>query len=263
MSLSGRILIVDDDVRAAEVLAEVLAHDGFEVECADRGEKALDLLDARRFDAAVLDWDMPGMDGREVCRRIRARADDRAHMGVVMLTGVRVEDRDEVDVLGLGADDYMRKGKVSGAVFTQRLRTVIQRRRAMAAAMTAARGAGAQAGAAPELLFYGPLELNLDTLSVRNDGKVVTLTPRQFALLALLVKNAGQLVPHERLIAELGAGVEPAHENPRAALEWKIGQIKIIDEEMGHIRAALGDVGKKRIVAMRGMGYFLSRNQNE
>ena len=133
----------------------------------------------------------------------------------------------------------------------------------MASAMATIRGPGTPDSTLPELLFYGPVELNLDTRSVRYEGRAITLTPRQFDLLALLVKNAGQVVPHDRLIMEMEAGVEPTHIDERAALEWKIDRIRIIDEEMGRIRAAIGDVEKKRIMAVRGMGYFLARSKNE
>ena len=262
MSQGKRILIVDDDVRAAEMLAEVLTRDGFEVQCVESGERALVALDAKRFDAAILDWDMPGMDGREVCRRIRVRTDDRAHMGVLILTGVKVDYRDEVDVLGLGADDYMRKGRVNADVLLMRLRAIIQRREAMATAMATVRG-GTPDSVLPELLFYGPLELNLDTRSVRYEGHAVTLTSRQFELLALLVKNAGRVVPHERLIAVMGEDAPDEPPDSCIALEWKISRIRTIDEEMARIRAALGDVEMKRIRAVRGMGYFLARSKNE
>lgn len=263
MSQGKRILVVDDDVRAAELLAEVLMRDGFEVQCVASGERALVALDGRRFDAAILDWSMPGMDGREVCRRIRTRADDRAHMGILMLTGERIEDKDEVDILGMGADDYMRKGRVNAEVLLMRLRAIIQRREAMAGAMATIRGPGTPESVLPEVLFYGPIEMNMDTRTARYEGRAVMLTPRQFELLALLVKNAGQVVPHDRLIAHMEAGVEPTHPDERAALEWKIGRIRTIDEEMGRIRAAIGDLEKKRIMAVRGMGYFLARSKNE
>ena len=263
MSQGKRILIVDDDERAIGMLAEVLTRGGFEVQSVTSAESALDALDARRFDAAILDWTMPGMDGRELCRRIRARADDRAHIGILMLTGERIEDKDEVDILGLGADDYMRKGRVNAEVLLVRLDTIIQRREAMAGAMATIRGPGTPDSTLPELLFYGPLELNLDTRFVRYEGRAITLTPRQFDLLALLVKNAGQVVPHDRLISEIEAGVMPTHIDERSELEWKIDRIRAIDAEMGRIREALGDVDKKRIVAVRGMGYFLARSKNE
>ena len=263
MSQGKRILIVDDDERAVGMLAEVLTRDGFEVQSAESGERALVALDGRRFDAAILDWSMPGMDGREVCRRIRARADDRAHMGILMLTGERIEDKDEVDILGLGADDYMRKGRVSAEVLLMRLRTIIQRREAMASSMATIRGPGTPDSTLPELLFYGPIEMNLDTRMARQAGKAVELTSRQFDLLALLVKNAGQVVPHDRLIAELDEDAPNAPEDSRERLEWKIACIRIVDNEMGFIREALGDVEKKRVVAVRGMGYFLARSKNE
>lgn len=263
MSLGKRVLIVDDDERAARMLAEILKREGFEVQCEHSGERALVALDAKRFDVAILDWSMPGMDGRELCRRIRARTDDRAHMGVLMFTGERIEDKDEVDILGLGADDYVRKGRVNADVFLMRLRAVIQKREAMTAAMAAARG-GVSDSVLPELLFYGSLEINMDTRAVRLAGKAVTsLTPRQFDLLALLAKNAGQVVPHDRLIAELGVNPPNAPDDSREMLEWKIGCIRTIDSEMGFIRQALGDVEKKRIMAVRGIGYFWARSKNE
>lgn len=263
MSASERILIVDDDERAAGMLAEILTREGYEVQCEDNGESALAALDARRFDAVILDWSMPVMDGREVCRRIRARADERAHIGILMFTGQRTEDMDEVDILGLGADDYLRKGRMNRDVFLMRLRAVIQRRAAMAGAMATVRGALMPDSTLPEMLFYGPLELNLDTRMARQAGKAVELTPRQFNLLVLLVKNAGQVVPHDRLIDELGDIAPNAPEDSREMLEWKVGSIRTIDSEMGFIREALGDVEKKRIVAVRGMGYFLARSKND
>ena len=263
MSASEHILIVDDDERAAGMLAEILTREGFAVQCVDSGERALAALDARSFDAIILDWSMPGMDGREVCRRIRARTDERAHVGILMFTGQRTEDMDEVDILGLGADDYLRKGRMNRDVFLMRLRAVIQRRAAMAGAMATVRGALMPDSTLPDLLFYGPLELNLDTRMARQAGRAVELTPRQFSLLALLVKNAGQVVPHDRLIDELGGVAPNAPEDSREMLEWKVANIRAIDNEMGFIREALGDVDKKRIVAVRGMGYFLARGKGD
>lgn len=263
MPQEERILIVDDDERAAGMLAEILTRDGFAVQCVPSGERALAVLDAKHFDAVILDWSMPGMDGREVCRRIRARTDERAHIGILMFTGQRTEDMDEVDILGLGADDYLRKGRMNKEVFLMRLRAVLQRRQAMADAMATVRGALMPDSAQPEMLFYGPLEMNMDTRMARQAGRALELTPRQFDLLALLVKNAGQVVPHDRLIEELGEIAPHAPADSREALEWKITCIRAVDAEMGAIREALGDVDKKRIVAVRGMGYFLARSKND
>ena len=263
MSQAEHILIVDDDERASGMLAEILTREGFAVQCVASGERALVALDAKCFDAVILDWSMPGMDGREVCRRIRARTDDRAHIGILMFTGQRTEDMDEVDILGLGADDYLRKGRMNRDVFLMRLRAVLQRRAAMAGAMATVRGALMPDSTQPELLFYGPIEMNLDTRAARQAGKAVELTPRQFELLVLLVKNAGQVVPHERLIDALDENPPNAPEDSREMLEWKIACIRTIDNEMGFIREALGDVDKKRVVAVRGMGYFLARGKND
>ena len=257
MSRAGRILIVDDDERAAEMFAEILKRGGFEVHCADSGEAGLAALAAQDFDAVVLDWVMPGMDGPEVCRRIRARTDDCAHIGILMFSGRRMEDKDELDILNL-ADDFIRKGRVNADVFLMRLRAVIQRR--AGGAMDAPMPDSTQ----PELLFCDSLEINLNTRAVRLAGKAVTaLTPRQFDLLALLVKNAGQVVPHARLIAAIDDGGADAQPDCCMAPEWKTNRIRAIDEEMRQIREALGDVEKKRIVAVRGIGYFLARSKNE
>ena len=128
MSQAGRILIVDDDARGAEALGEYLRREGFAVQCADGGEDALAALAAQEFDAVVLDWVMPGMDGLEVCRRIRALPGDKAHVAVLMFTGEKTELMERVIGLEVGADDYLLK-TIERRELVARIRALLRRRR--------------------------------------------------------------------------------------------------------------------------------------
>ena len=233
MSQSGRILIVDDDARAAEALAEYLRREGLEAQCADGGERALEVLTAQEFDAVVLDWAMPGMDGLEVCRRIRALPGERAHVAVLMFTGVKTELMERVIGLEVGADDYLLK-TIERRELVARLRALLRRSRF-----------GAQGGGAAEVLRFGSLEVDCDAREARLDGRLVPLTARQFELLQRLAEQPGKVLSRDEL---LGRDTEAFD--------------RAIDVQIGHIRAALGESGRKRIVTVRGVGYLFAKKQD-
>ena len=232
MSQSGRILIVDDDARAAEALAEYLRREGLEAQCADGGERALEVLTAQEFDAVVLDWAMPGMDGLEVCRRIRALPGERAHVAVLMFTGVKTELMERVIGLEVGADDYLLK-TIERRELVARLRALLRRRRF------------GKAGAGADVLRFGTLEIDRDAHEVRLDGRLVPLTAGQFELLRRMAEQPGRVLSREELQGKENETFERA-----------------IDVQIGHIRAALGDGGKKRIVTVRGSGYLFAKKQD-
>ena len=230
MSQSGRILIVDDDARGAEALGEYLRREGFAVQCADGGEAALVTLAAQDFDAVVLDWVMPGMDGLEVCRRIRALPGARAHVAVLMFTGEKTELMERVIGLEVGADDYMLN-TIERRELVARIRALLRRRRFGAA------------GA--DVLRFGTLEIDRDARVVHLDGQLVPLTAGQFELLRRLAEQPGKVLTRDEL---LGRDADTFD--------------RVIDVQIGHIRAALGESGKKRIVTVRGVGYLFAKRQD-
>lgn len=233
MSQSGRILIIDDDARAAESLGEYLRREGFEVQCAAGGEAGLAALAAQEFDAVVLDWAMPDMDGLEVCRRIRALPGERAHVAVLMFTGVKTELMERVIGLEVGADDYLLK-TIERRELVARLRALLRRRRF---------GAPGATGAA--VLRFGALEIDRDAHEVRLDGQLVPLTARQFELLLRLAERPGKVLSRDELLGREAEAFDRA-----------------IDVQIGHIRAALGESGKKRIITVRGAGYLFAKKQD-
>ncbi|MGH9154134.1 MAG: response regulator transcription factor [Acidimicrobiales bacterium] len=166
-----RILVVDDDVTVAEVLTRYLEREGFAVETVGDGEAALATAAASSPDLVVLDIMLPGIDGLEVCRRLRAAGP--AHVPVVMLTA-RGDEGDRVAGLELGADDYVVK-PFSPRELTARVKAVLRR---------AQGGPEGVPGAGNHVLGGGEVEVDTASRVVRVTGQEVALTAREFDLLA-------------------------------------------------------------------------------
>ena len=235
MSHAGRILIIDDDTRGAKALGEYLQREGFAVHCESGGEGGLAALGAQEFDAVVLDWTMPGMDGLEVCRRIRALPGAKAQVAVLMFTGVKTELMERVIGLEVGADDYLLK-TIERRELVARIRALLRRR---------SFGAPGAAGAGASVLRFGTLEIDRDAHEVRLGGQLVQLTGRQFELLLRLAEHPGKVLSRDDLLGKEADAFD-----------------RSIDVQIGHIRTALGDSGKKRIVTVRGAGYLFAKKQD-
>jgi two-component system KDP operon response regulator KdpE len=186
MSSDGlRALIVDDEPPFRKVLRKSLATSGFVTEEATCGEDALEILRQRVFDLVLLDLNMPGMDGIMVCRQIRKLW---PKIGIVMVT-VRDGENDMVKALEHGADDYLTK--------PIRFRELVARLRAVCRRL---HGAGAEE---PDRLRVGELELDTRRRVLHRNGESVHLTPTEFHLLALLMRNEGMPVPHAKLLRSI------------------------------------------------------------
>jgi len=183
MSRKFNVLVVDDEAPLRAVLRTSLSARGFTVEEASSAEQALEILPQRVFDIVLLDINMPGMGGLEGCRRIRAVA---PQMGIVMVT-VRDAESDIVRALTAGADDYITKPFRFGELVA-RLRAVLRR---------------TDSGNLPAAVRAGNLEIDFERRLLRRAGEVVHLTPTEFDLLALLVKNEGMLVTHSKLLSSV------------------------------------------------------------
>ena len=180
MTEKPTILVVDDEPPFRRVLHTSLTARGFSVEEAGNAEQALALIRQRSFDLMLLDINMPGMGGIEACRRIRALL---PHLGIVMVT-VRDAEQDMVQALEAGADDYVTKPFRFGELVA-RLRAVLRR-------------------VAPQdmatVLHAGDLEIDFERRLLRRSGELIHLTPTEFDLLALLMKNRGMPLTHAKLL---------------------------------------------------------------
>jgi DNA-binding response OmpR family regulator len=181
----SRILVVDDDPTVSEVVALYLARDGYTVETVADGRTALDRALAEPPDLVVLDLMLPGIDGLEVCRRLRALAP----VPIVILTA-RGQESDRIIGLELGADDYVAK-PFSTKELVARVRAVLRR----------ARGPLAPSGpGAPRVHVDGDLEVDVAARQARLGGSVVSLTAREFELLAVLVRHPRQAFRREEIL---------------------------------------------------------------
>jgi two-component system KDP operon response regulator KdpE len=180
MTPSLNVLVVDDEPPLRKVLRTSLSARGFSVEEAGSAESAFELIGQRLFDLILLDINMPRISGVEACRRIRSLM---PQVGIVMVT-VRDGEQDVVQALEAGADDYITKPFRFGELVA-RLRAVLRR-------------TGPESSA--RMLRAGDLEIDLERRLLRRSGAVVHLTPTEFDLLALLMRNEGVLLPHAKLL---------------------------------------------------------------
>lgn len=178
------ILAVDDDPTLLRFLAEFLEHEGFQVVKADRGQAALKLFFEERPDLVVLDLMMPGMDGWEVCARIR----EMSKTPVILLTA-KASEADKLRGFRLGVDDYVTK-PFSLAELTARVRAVLAR--------SATRGE-----AELSQVHSGELTVDLKKREATLGREIIPLTRTEFRLLAFLAQHAGETVSQEELISEM------------------------------------------------------------
>jgi len=230
--MAERLLIIDDDARLAAMLSDYLSAAGFVVERRFCGLDGLVALESAAFDAVILDVMLPDIDGFEVCRRIRARA----QTPILMLTA-RGEDTDRIVGLEIGADDYLPK-PFNPRELQARIRAILRRGRVAA-------------GAPEAMLRFGRLQIDRESRMVRVDGEERLLTSYQFDLLVALAENAGRVLGRERLM-DLVKGAE------LEAFD------RSIDVHVSRIRSAIEDNPKhpRRIITVRGAGYVFARKQD-
>ena len=178
---SARILVVDDEPQIRRVMRSTLTAEGYEVHDAKSGEAALEELRKDRFDLVLLDMNMPGMDGLETCKTIRASSE----IAVIMLT-VRGGENDKIAALDAGADDYVTK-PFSMPELLARIRASLRR-----VPLTAESSAGR--------VVIGDMDINVAARRLAVRGKDVRLTPKEFDLLLYLVGNAGVPIAHGKLL---------------------------------------------------------------
>src|SRR5512146_653142 len=220
-------LLVEDDARLAALTKEYLEGHGVAVVHVGDGRRGQEEALTGRYDAVLLDLMLPGKDGLEVCREIRARSD----VPIVVLTA-RGEEADRVMGLELGADDYIAK-PFSPRELLARIRAVVRR---------------VQPEAPVERLSVGDISVDLGRREVVREGSRVELTGIEFDILVALMRRAGRVVPRDSLLSEAGRG------------DVVVGE-RTVDVHISHLRQKLGDdpKGPRLIKTVRGVGYVLSK----
>jgi DNA-binding response OmpR family regulator len=207
--MSPRILVVDDDLSIVKVVRGYLEQSGYQVLTAHDGETALHMLRRERPDLAILDLMLPGRDGREITRLVRADK-TLAATPIIMLTA-RVEDTDKIVGLELGADDYITKPFNAHEVVA-RVNALLRRKRL-----------DQLPAAAPHILIAGALRLDLDHHALTIDGQAVELTRTEFNLLQALMENPGYTLTRDDLL-EKALGY--AYEGMGRALDTHIRNLR-------------------------------------
>jgi two-component system KDP operon response regulator KdpE len=177
----GRILVVDDEPQIRRVLRSALVAVGYEVSDARNGQAALEMVRTAKYDLLLLDINMPGMDGLEMCRIIRSTSD----ISVIMLT-VRNVESDKIEALDAGADDYVTKPFSTNELLA-RIRAALRR------------APSAKNAASPVVKLDG-MEINLSTRRLIVRGRDVRLTPKEYDLLHFLVTNPNLPLPHGKIL---------------------------------------------------------------
>ena len=207
-----RILAVDDEPRYLEIIRFNLEAAGYRVDVAASGEQALEAVAAQERDLIVLDLMLPGIDGFEVCRRVR----ERSTCPIIMLTAKGAEE-DKVRGLRLGADDYVTK-PFSAQELLARVEAVLRRARPPE-----------EAGREPETLTIGELRIDSRRKQVTLAGRELRLSPTEYRLLTCLATNAGTVLARDELLTRVwGDAYRGEHEILRVTL-WRLRQ-KLADD---------------------------------
>jgi DNA-binding response OmpR family regulator len=226
--MPSRVLLIDDDSRLHELLASFLAQHDFVVERAADGLQGLALLERGAPDIVLLDVMMPGMDGIEVCRRIRKKS----QVPIVMLTA-KGDETDRVVGLELGADDYVAK-PFSPRELVARMRAVLRR-------------ASPEVGA--ETLSFGDVTIDVPGRRVRVRGALVELTALEHDLLVTLARRPGRVLSRDALLEEAGRG------------DVTVGE-RTVDVHISHVRQKLGEERAGSLIkTVRGIGYVLAKDE--
>ena len=181
----ARILVIDDETEIVRILQRSLAAHGYDVHTANSGEKALEVIEHSRPDLLLLDLGLPGMDGLEVCKRVRAKS----NLPPIIVISVRDTEREKVQALDLGADDYISKPFGMNEVLA-RIRVALRH------------SVQVPQGTEP-CITIGPLQIDFEQRRVTVNGQEVKMTPTEYDLLKVLIKYRGKIMTQQMLITQV------------------------------------------------------------
>ena len=234
--MSGTLLLIEDDLRLAQMVADYLRQAGFTCEHAGDGQSGLTRVQAGGVDLVVLDLMLPDMDGLQVCQRIRGLPGAVSQVPVLMLTA-KGDPMDRIIGLELGADDYLPK-PFEPRELLARIKAILRRK-------------PGEAAEAKSHLSFGSLEIDRDARQVSVHGALCDLTSYQFDLLVALAERAGRVLTRDQIMEAVRGRELEAFD-------------RSIDVHMGRIRAAIEEDAKKprRILTVRGAGYVFAKDQD-
>lgn len=226
----SRILVVEDEESLAEAIAFLLSKEGFEVEIAATGPKAIESFETNGADLILLDLMLPGLSGTEVCRQIRTKSS----VPIIMLTA-KDSEIDKVVGLELGADDYVTK-PYSSRELIARIRAVLRRGELLDTTVEVG------------VLSVGPVRLDIDRHIITVNGLPISLPLKEFELLEFLMRNAGRVLTRMQLIDRVWGSDY-------------VGDTKTLDVHIKRLRAKIekDPANPEFIQTVRGMGYKMER----
>jgi DNA-binding response OmpR family regulator len=223
-----RVLLIEDDRKAARLLSKGLQEEGFVVDVASTGEDGEEQAALNEYDVVILDWLLPGRDGLAVCRALRASGNATP---ILMLTA-RDSVADRVSGLGTGADDYLTKPFALDELLA-RIQALLRRSRSVQ----------------PVVLRVADLTLDPVTRRVSRGSVVVTLTPKEYAILEVLMRNVGQVVTRTRLAERVWDEASEVLDN-------------LVDAHVSHLRKKVDrEASAPLIHTIRGVGYRLGLDE--
>ncbi|AOW94416.1 DNA-binding response regulator [Rhodococcus sp. WMMA185] len=220
-------MLAEDDEAIAAPLSRALGREGYDVTIEETGPAALEQALAGDYDLLILDLGLPGIDGLEVCRQVRAHSSELA---VLMLTA-RTDEVDFVVGLDAGADDYVGK-PFRLAELMARVRALLRRR----------------SGSEDSVVEVGGIRLEPAARRVLVNGTEISLANKEYELLRVLLEHAGQVVSRDTILSEVWGGVD-------------LRGSKTLDMHMSWLRRKIGDEGpvaKRRITTVRGVGFRIN-----
>lgn len=222
----SKILVVEDEESFRDALAFVLSKEGFEVKLVQDGQAAVDTFEKEGADLILLDLMLPGINGLEVCKNIRAKS----NVPIIMVTA-KNEEVDKVIGLELGADDYVTK-PFSSRELVARIRAVLRR------------GNDVDVVSDYGVLEVGPVRIDIDRHSVSVRGEAISLPLKEFDLLELLVRNSGRVLTRGQLIDRVWGNNY-------------VGDTKTLDVHIKRLRAKIekDPAEPVHLLTVRGLGY--------
>jgi two-component system response regulator ParR len=227
-----RLLLIEDDVRLAQLIKDYLSHENFDITVVHRGDTALETFKPEAVDIVILDLMLPGMDGLRVCSGLR-----RVFQGPILILTAKSSDIDHVMGLELGADDFVHK-PIEPPVLLARLRALLRRNQGTAAAESKS-----------DVLRYGRLCINCEAHEVRLGDEVLDFTTQEFELLLYLARNAGTVLSRDDIF------------NNIRGIEYD-GLDRTVDVRISRLRKKLRDNSSQpqKIKTIWGKGYLFVKD---